>query len=81
LIDNDGIDDRWDQCLDEAENYNGFADDDGCPDIIGAESTIVLITDLDLDGFDDKLDSCPNEPETWNKFQDDDGCPDIIPRD
>ena len=28
--DGDGVDDRWDQCLDEAENYNGFADNDGC---------------------------------------------------
>ena len=37
--DNDGIDDRWDQCLDESENYNGFVDTDGCPDVIGAEST------------------------------------------
>ena len=38
--DNDGVDDRWDQCLDESENYNGFLDTDGCPDVIGAESTV-----------------------------------------
>jgi hypothetical protein len=77
--DNDGIDDRWDQCLNESENYNGFADTDGCFDVIGAESTIVLITDSDEDGYIDELDSCPFEPETWNKYNDLDGCPDSLP--
>jgi len=77
--DNDGIDDRWDQCLDESENYNGFADTDGCPDVIGAESTVVPITDLDQDGYLDEFDSCPSEPETWNKYNDKDGCPDSLP--
>ena len=77
--DNDGVDDRWDQCLNESENYNGFADNDGCPDVIGAESTIVPITDSDADGYIDELDSCPSEPETWNKYNDLDGCPDSLP--
>ena len=30
--DGDGIDDRWDQCLNEPENYNGYLDWDGCID-------------------------------------------------
>ena len=63
---NVGVDDRWDQCLNERENYNGFLDFDGCPDIFGAESTIVPITDSDLDGYDDEVDSCPSEPEKYN---------------
>ena len=33
--DGDGIDDRWDQCLTEKENYNDFLDTDGCPDVPG----------------------------------------------
>ncbi len=33
-IDGDGIDDRWDQCLGYPENYNGYADWDGCPEQI-----------------------------------------------
>ena len=79
--DNDGVDDRWDQCLDEAENYNGFADTDGCPDVIGAESAVGWNTppDFDLDGYPDDLDGCPSEPETWNKYNDLDGCPDSFP--
>ena len=56
-----------------------FADTDGCPDVIGAESTIVPITDSDNDGYIDELDSCPSEPETWNKYNDLDGCPDSLP--
>ena len=54
-------------------------DNDGCYDVIGAESTIVPITDSDNDGYDDQVDSCPSEPETWNKYNDTDGCPDSIP--
>ena len=30
--DKDGIADRVDKCPDKPENYNGFQDDDGCPD-------------------------------------------------
>ena len=77
--DNDGVDDRWDQCLNESENYNGFLDRDGCFDVIGAESTVVPVTDSDNDGYADEVDSCVFEPETWNKYNDSDGCPDSIP--
>ena len=47
--------------------------------MIGAESTIVPITDSDSDGYIDELDSCIFEPETWNKYNDLDGCPDSLP--
>jgi len=32
--DRDGVDDRFDQCLNEPENYNDYLDTDGCPDSI-----------------------------------------------
>jgi len=64
--DNDGLIDRYDFCPDQAEDYDGFQDDDGCPDI-----------DNDGDGILDAKDKCPNEAEDYDGFQDDDGCPDI----
>ena len=33
-IDDDGIPNETDKCPDEAENYNDFKDDDGCPDAL-----------------------------------------------
>jgi OmpA-OmpF porin, OOP family len=39
--DKDGIPDRLDKCPDQAENFNGFQDDDGCPD---AKPTLVVQT-------------------------------------
>ncbi len=66
--DGDGIPDIVDACPDEPEDFDGFEDEDGCPD-----------PDNDQDGFLDADDQCPNEPETYNNFQDDDGCPDEAP--
>jgi outer membrane protein OmpA-like peptidoglycan-associated protein len=63
--DHDGIDDLHDKCPDEAEDRDGFQDDDGCPD-----------PDNDADGILDTKDKCPNEPEDRDDFEDDDGCPD-----
>lgn len=63
--DHDGIDDSRDRCPLEAEDWDQFQDDDGCPDL-----------DNDGDGIVDTLDSCPNEAEDSDGFQDDDGCPD-----
>ncbi|MBS2017518.1 MAG: OmpA family protein [Deltaproteobacteria bacterium] len=44
--DNDGIPDANDKCPDEPETYNGFQDDDGCPDtlrvIVESQSIIIL---------------------------------------
>jgi len=83
--DGDGIPDDIDQCPYEPEDFDGFEDEDGCPD-----------PDNDGDGICDPwvaeqgllekyahickgIDKCPNEPETFNGFEDEDGCPDENP--
>jgi outer membrane protein OmpA-like peptidoglycan-associated protein len=63
--DKDGIPDDEDKCPNEAEDKDGFEDQDGCPD-----------PDNDKDGIADASDKCPNEPETINNVEDEDGCPD-----
>jgi len=63
--DGDGIPDRLDACPTEPENFNGVADDDGCPE-----------ADPDGDGILGAADRCPDEAEDVDGFQDDDGCPD-----
>jgi OOP family OmpA-OmpF porin len=63
--DGDGIPDNIDKCPDQPEDFDGFQDEDGCPDL-----------DNDGDGIPDALDKCPNEPEDKDGFQDEDGCPD-----
>src|SRR5215211_609085 len=60
--DNDGIGDNADRCPRKAEDYDGFQDDDGCPD-----------SDNDRDGVPDERDECPDEPE--GRYGDGDGCP------
>lgn len=52
-----------------AETFNGFQDEDGCPD----DKPFV---DTDGDGYEDDRDSCPLDPEDFDGFQDEDGCPD-----
>jgi hypothetical protein len=51
-----------------AEDFDGFNDMDGCPDV-----------DNDGDGIRDVDDKCPNAAETFNQFDDTDGCPDAQP--
>ncbi len=63
--DGDGIKDDVDKCPDEPEDFDGFEDEDGCPD-----------PDNDRDGIPDVDDKCPNVPENYNGFEDADGCPD-----
>ncbi|WP_224245435.1 Ig-like domain-containing protein [Hyalangium gracile] len=63
--DDDGLPDTEDKCPDDAEDRDGFQDEDGCPDL-----------DNDQDGIPDVADKCPNEPEDKDGFQDEDGCPD-----
>ena len=63
--DGDGIPDSIDACPDDAEDKDGFQDEDGCPDL-----------DNDKDGIPDAKDKCPDEPEDKDGYQDDDGCPD-----
>jgi len=69
--DGDGIVDVLDLCPTQAETFNGYQDDDGCPDT-------VPVADSDGDGIPDRVDSCPTQSETFNGYQDDDGCPDTI---
>jgi outer membrane protein OmpA-like peptidoglycan-associated protein len=63
--DGDGILDDVDQCPNEPEDFDGFQDEDGCPDL-----------DNDGDGILDADDGCPNDAEDIDGFQDEDGCPD-----
>ena len=65
--DGDGILDNVDKCPDQPENYNGFEDEDGCPDD----------PDTDGDGIPDSKDQCVLVPEDKDGYQDSDGCPDI----
>jgi outer membrane protein OmpA-like peptidoglycan-associated protein len=63
--DGDGIPNGRDECPSEAEDPDGHADDDGCPE-----------DDADGDGNPDTDDFCPDQAETINDYLDDDGCPD-----
>src|SRR3984885_10703063 len=58
--DGDGIKDDVDKCPDEPEDFDGFQDEDGCPD-----------PDNDRDGVPDVDDKCPNVPGPKSN----DGCP------
>ena len=64
--DGDGITGDNDLCPDEAEDFDGYQDEDGCPDV-----------DNDGDGILDVNDKCPNEAEDIDGYQDEDGCPDV----
>jgi len=62
--DGDGLLDGVDACPDAAEDFDGFHDEDGCPE-----------PDNDEDGILDADDQCINEPEDKDEFEDHDGCP------
>lgn len=61
--DDDGIGDAEDECVELAEDFDGFEDSDGCPDF-----------DNDGDGVPDDLDKCPKDQEDVDGTLDDDGC-------
>ncbi len=63
--DGDGIPNKYDECKKEPEDFDGFQDQDGCPE-----------PDNDKDGVLDDKDKCNLQPEDRDGFQDDDGCPD-----
>jgi outer membrane protein OmpA-like peptidoglycan-associated protein len=63
--DGDGFSDSDDPCPSNAEDFDGFEDEDGCPDY-----------DNDGDKIPDEIDKCTNEKEDYDGFQDEDGCPD-----
>ena len=55
--DGDGVVDKDDKCVEQAEDKDGFEDSDGCPD-----------ADNDGDGVLDSDDKCPNEAEDKDDF-------------
>jgi outer membrane protein OmpA-like peptidoglycan-associated protein len=63
--DGDGIPDDIDRCPLDPEDFDGFQDDDGCPD-----------PDNDGDGIVDRLDACPDTPGPVENR----GCP-VLDRD
>jgi len=65
--DGDGYPDTDDACPDQPETWNGYDDNDGCPDD----------PDTDNDRVPDSHDSCLLEPEDHDGYLDDDGCPDL----
>jgi outer membrane protein OmpA-like peptidoglycan-associated protein len=64
--DRDGLLDSLDRCPNDAEDRDGYLDEDGCPDL-----------DDDKDGIPDAVDKCPREPENRNGIEDNDGCPEM----
>jgi outer membrane protein OmpA-like peptidoglycan-associated protein len=64
--DGDGLLDEDDQCPMDPEDFDGFEDEDGCPD-----------NDNDQDAVADVTDQCPNVKEDTDGFRDEDGCPDF----
>lgn len=62
--DGDGLSGAADHCPDEAEDKDGYRDDDGCPD-----------RDNDGDGVQDPVDQCPNEKGSPAQH----GCPVLDP--
>jgi outer membrane protein OmpA-like peptidoglycan-associated protein len=64
--DKDGIPDSRDADPRRPEDFDGFEDKDGAPDV-----------DNDRDGIPDIMDQCPDEAEDIDRFEDDDGCPDL----
>lgn len=89
--DKDGILDENDRCPKDAEDKDGFKDDDGCPDLDNDEDGILdaqdkcplekatcdgcPIYDTDNDGILDEKDKCPEKAEDKDGFEDGDGCP------
>ena len=63
--DGDGLVGEDDRCPYDPEDFDHFADDDGCPD-----------PDNDADRILDVDDECPDDPEDHDGFADEDGCPD-----
>ncbi len=74
-----------DQCPEEAEDFDGFQDDDGCPDADNdrdgiCDPWVEAKAQLDLFAHVCKAsDLCPEQPESFNSYKDEDGCPDEVP--
>lgn len=66
--DGDGVPDLEDAAPWAEEDFDGFEDEDGAPDL-----------DNDQDGIPDVVDLAPDQPETKNNWMDHDGAPDTAP--
>jgi outer membrane protein OmpA-like peptidoglycan-associated protein len=64
--DRDAIRGAADLCPGQAEDQDGFEDQDGCPEV-----------DNDRDGILDAADKCPTKAEDRDGFEDQDGCPEV----
>jgi hypothetical protein len=64
--DHDGITSKRDSCPNDAEDFDGYQDEDGCPDL-----------DNDGDGIADRVDLAPDLAEDKDGFEDEDGRPDM----
>ena len=65
--DEDGVADSVDQCPNDPEDYDGYQDGDGCPDVDDSGHIIL-----------DEDDRCPIVLDCEEGFIDMDGCPDVI---
>lgn len=90
--DADGIIDKIDKCPEQAEDRDGFQDDDGCPDPDNDNDGFpdtqdrcpdsagpdggCPVYDTDGDKILDANDKCPDQAEDMDGFEDADGCPD-----
>ena len=66
--DGDGLLDSRDGCPTQPETFNGYGDEDGCPDVV---------PDFDGDGILGAADRCADAPEDFDGYRDEDGCPDV----
>lgn len=78
--DGDGYDDDVDECPDSPEDFDGFEDENGCPDQDNDADKVLDAAEL-VDGVwsnNDQKDQvdCRNDPEDIDDFEDEDGCPD-----
>jgi hypothetical protein len=71
--DADGLNDDADGCPADAENYNSYQDEDGCPDT-PPENQPPPPGDSDGDGVNDDVDACPGVAPSVD--EDGDGCED-----
>jgi OOP family OmpA-OmpF porin len=80
--DGDGYDDDLDKCPDEAEDFDGFEDEEGCVDKDNDGDGVLDASEWDADrriwiNVDTKAGlDCRNEVEDADGFEDEDGCVD-----
>jgi OOP family OmpA-OmpF porin len=78
--DGDGYDDDVDECPENPEDFDGFEDENGCPDEDNDQDKVLDAAEL-VDGVWQNRDQkdnvdCRNDPEDIDEFEDEDGCPD-----